>query len=498
MYVSATPMTLASSGSGTASKDRDAMRHFPLFLDLRDRPVLVVGGGEAAARKAVALAETGARVTILAERPCADAQALTDTGRVALLRRGFRKADAPGNALIVSATDSAGEDASVSAAARAAGVPVNVVDRPALCTFLWPAIVDRDPVTVAIGSAGAAPLLARSVRAHIEAMLPSRLGALARFAEEFRGAVKATRTSGRARRRFWERFFDGPVAISVLAGDERGAREQMLSLLNRHDDAADRETGVVHLVGAGPGDPDLLTIKALRLLQEADVVVHDRLIGPAILDYARRDAERIDVGKAPGRRARTQAQINDLLLCLAQAGKRVVRLKGGDPFVFGRGGEERAHLVQHGVRVEVVPGITAVTGCAASAGIPLTRRGTSQALTILTARGRDDSEPEIDWRACARDGQTLAVYMGAAAAGRIATKLIAHGRDPETPTAILARGTLADEQVRAGPLRDLERMARATGRGPMLILIGEVVRESDAWATREITIAAVDRAGGRA
>jgi len=342
------------------------MRHFPLFLDVRGRPVLVVGGGDAAARKAAVLAGAGARVRVIAVEPATEMAMLARDGRVSLLRREFRKTDAPGNALIVAATGCASPDAAVSQAARAAGVPVNVVDRPELCTFLWPAIVDRDPVTVAIGSAGTSPVLARSVRARIEAMLPARLGRLALFAEDFRAAVKATRATGAGRRRFWERFFAGPTAGAVLAGDEQAAREQMLALINRRDDTA-AEPGIVYLVGAGPGDPELLTIKAMRLLQEADVIVRDRVVGAAILDYARRDAERIDVGEAPGSHARTQEQINALLLRLAREGGRVVRLKGGDPFVFGRGGEERAHLLRHGVRVELVPGITAATGCAAAA-----------------------------------------------------------------------------------------------------------------------------------
>ncbi|HYN39817.1 MAG TPA: siroheme synthase CysG, partial [Rhodospirillales bacterium] len=370
------------------------MRLFPLFLDIAGRDVLVVGGGAAAARKALVLAGCGARVCVVTERPDGELRDAAALGRLRLMSRAFAADDVAGRVLVVSATDDPDLDAAVSATAQARAIPVNVVDRPALCTFVWPAIVDRDPLTIAVTSAGAAPVLARSVRARIEAMLPANLGRLARFADDFRTAVKATRRSGTARRRFWERFFDGPIAAQVLAGDERGARERMLASINRRDEGA-AEGGLVTLVGAGPGDPELLTLKALRALQQADVIVHDRLVGPLVLDYARRDADRIDVGKAPGRHAVTQGAINALLLHHARAGARVVRLKGGDPFVFGRGGEERDFLLRHGVRVEVVPGITAATGCAAAAGIPLTLRGEARTLNIVTAHA-ENGEAVLD------------------------------------------------------------------------------------------------------
>ncbi len=453
------------------------MRFFPLFLDLDGRDVLVVGGGAAALRKALVLADCGARVSISEPYPGAELEAAA--GRLRLLRRPFRPGDANGKALVVSATGDAVRDAAVFAAARERDVPVNVVDRPELCTFVWPAIVDRDPLTVAITSGGAAPVLARGVRARIDAVLPPALGALARFADRFRGAVKATRPAARARRRFWEHFFAGPIADQILAGDERGAGERMLAVVNRRDEEG-TEAGIVHLVGAGPGDPELLTLKALRLLQLADVIVHDRLIGPRILDYARRDADLIDVGKAPGHHAVPQVQINALLLDHARAGARVVRLKGGDPFVFGRGGEELAFLRDHGIAVEVVPGITAAAGCAAAAGIPLTLRGQAQALSIVTAQARD-GEAEQDWLALAGDGRTLCVYMGAAAAARIAVRLIGAGRDPATPAAVIVNGTLPTQRLAVGPLHDLGLLAAEAGPGPALIMIGDVVREAGAW-----------------
>ena len=459
------------------------MRYFPLFLDLRERAVLVVGGGAAAARKADALAEAGAHVEALAEEPCRELRLMAERGKVQLHRRGFHGDDVAGKVLVVAAGVSEALDAAVSAAAQRAGIPVNVVDRPSLCTFIWPAVVDRDPITVAVTSSGTMPVLARTVRARIEALLPANLGRLARFAEDFRDAVKATRPTGAGRRRFWERFLDGPVADTVLAGDERRAREQMLALINRRDETA-AEGGIVYLVGAGPGDPELLTLRALRLLQEADVIVHDRLVGPRLLDYARRDAERIYVGKARGAHALSQSEINRLLADQARAGHRVVRLKGGDPFVFGRGGEERDHLLRQGIQVEVVPGITAALGCAAAAGIPLTHRDHAQALTVVTAQGKDGEDPALDWRALARDRQTLAIYMGGSAAGQIAGNLIAHGRDAQAPAAVIVNGTLPNQRVEVGALQDLAAMAQRVGSGPALILIGEAVRQADAWAAR--------------
>ncbi|MBK8175346.1 MAG: uroporphyrinogen-III C-methyltransferase [Rhodospirillales bacterium] len=449
------------------------MQYFPLFLSLRDRRVLVVGGGGAAERKAAMLADAGALVTFLVSphSPVANGH-----GRV--IERTFVDADIAGAALVVVDCGDPALAARISAAAQVAGVPVNVVDQPELCTFVWPAIIDRDPITVAVTSAGASPVLARSVRARIEALLPANLGRLARFADNFRGAVKATRRTGGQRRRFWERFFSGPVAAAVLSGADSAARERMLALINRPDDVAG-EVGSVALVGAGPGDPDLLTLKALRALQEADVIVHDRLIGPRILDYGRRDAERIDVGKAPGCQAMPQDAINALLASLAGSGRRVVRLKGGDPFIFARGGEERDHLTRLGISVEVIPGVTAAVAAAATTGIPLTHRDDAQAVTLMTAQGRH-GEPDHDWQDLARNRHTLAVYMGAAKAGALARRLVAAGRDPQTPAAAIAEVSGEGQRVAVGALSELARLVRQVEPGPVMILIGEVVRHADA------------------
>ena len=339
------------------------MRYFPAFLDLKDRPCLVVGGGAPAVRKARLLVKAGARVIMVAPRAGPEAEDLAAQGALRLVRRGFVAGDVGGRAAVVSATGLGEVDARVAEAARAAGVPVNVVDRPGLSSFVVPAIVERGPVVIGISSGGTSPVLARRLRARIEALLPARLGHLARFAESFRASVRAVIPDPVQRHRFWSRVFDGAVAADVLAGREAAARERMLGLVNRPGAAGAPEgpEGVVHIVGTGPGDPDLLTLKALRLMERAEVVVYDRLVAPEILNYLRRDAERITVGEAQGTQAGTQDQINALLCAQARAGRRVLRLTGGDPLVFGRGGEELAYLRRHGVRVEVVPGVTAAT-----------------------------------------------------------------------------------------------------------------------------------------
>ena len=461
------------------------MEHLPVFLDVRGKRALVVGAGTVAARKARLLVKVGARAVVITaaaqgERECDELEAMAERAEVALLRRDFRRADLDECVLVFVATDRQDLQVTVADAARSAGIPVNVVDNKQLCTFIMPAIVDRDPITVAVSSAGTAPVLARSIRERIEAMLPPNLGRLARFAERFRGAVKANFESVGARRRFWEGFFSGPVAASVLEGEELRAGEQMLAAVNRPDRLDSR--GIVFIVGAGPGSPDLLTLRALRLMQEADVIVHDRLVSAAILEYARRDSERIDVGKAKGAHACSQDTINAILLREARAGRRVVRLKGGDPFIFGRGGEERDFLMREGISVEVVPGITAATGCAAAAGIPLTHRDHAHAMTVVTGHGRD-GEPDVDWAALARLRQTLVVYMGTSIAGQIAGRLISHGMNPATPVAVIANGTRPEQAVRVGQLSRLGSLAASLDRGaPAVLVIGEATRKADAWA----------------
>ncbi len=470
------------------------MQHFPIFLDVKGKPALVVGGNDSAARKARLLVDAGARTIVVTaaapgESGCDELETMAARGELELARRAFTGSDLDGCALVFVAAEQRDLQIAVAETARSAGIPVNVVDNKRLCTFIMPAIVDRDPVTVAVSSAGTAPVLARSIRERIEAMLPPNLGRLARFAGRFRAAVQANFPSGTARRRFWERFFTGPLAAGILDGDEVGASERMLADVNRPDRLDSR--GMVFIVGAGPGNPDLLTLRALRLMQEADVIVHDRLVPAAILGYARRDCTRIDVGKAKGAHGCGQNAINEILLREARAGRRVVRLKGGDPLIFGRGGEERDFLVAHGIPVEVVPGITAASGCAAATGIPLTHRDHAHAITLATGHGRD-GEPDLDWAALARMRQTLVIYMGATVAEKVAQRLMAHGMDPGTPVAVVVNGTRPDQNVHTGRLSELGGLAAACARGaPAILVIGDVAGKADAWIDDVSQIAAI-------
>jgi len=454
------------------------VNYFPAFFDLKDRRVLIVGGGELAARRLRLLRKAGARVTIVAPRVIEEIGAAIADGAVAAIRRGFVAGDITGHTVAFAATGLGEVDERVAEAARSAGVPVNVTDRADLSSFIVPAIVERDPVVIGISTGGTAPVLASRVRESIERLLPSRLGRLAEFANSFRRGVRGTRPDNAARFRFWDHFFDGPIAAQLLAGDEQGARERMLTLVNSRP-ANDVPQGSVAIVGAGPGDPDLLTLRALRLIQRAEVVIYDKLVGSAVLDLVRRDSVRIYVGKSAGNHSKTQDEINALIAEHADAGHRVVRLKGGDPFIFGRGGEEVEYLRQRGIAVELVPGITAALGCAAAVGIPLTHRDHAQAVTLVTGHGKD-GEPELDWATLAKLNQTLAIYMGVGNAGSIAEQLIRHGLDAATPVAVIENGTLENQRAVYGRLSGLGFLARQSGiRGPALIVIGRVVALAD-------------------
>lgn len=457
------------------------MDYLPLFIDLRGRPVLVVGGSAVAARRIELLLRAGAVVRVVAVSVSAEVEDLVRAGRVQLEPRAFTPGDVAGTTAVFGAIGEPVAEAAVAAAARAATIPVNIVDRPDLSTFILPAIVDRDPVLIAISSGGAAPVLARSLRAQLESLLPARLGALARFAQRFRSTAHTVIASSILRRRFWEQVFGSAVAEAVLSGDEAAAHTGMVRLLNRSGrDAA----GVVYLVGTGPGDPDLLTFRALRLMQQADVVLHDELIGPDILDRVRRDAERIYVGKRKGRHSLSQDEINALMLREARAGRRVLRLKGGDPFVFGRGGEEMDYLRRHGIEVVAVPGITAALGALAAAGIPLTHRDHASAVTFVTGHTRDGG-PEVDWDDLARGDRTLVVYMGLSNAGAIAERLLRAGLDARTPVAIIQNGTRADQRVSTGALSGLGVLADShAGQGPALLVIGSVAAFAAASETQ--------------
>ncbi|MEO1190404.1 MAG: siroheme synthase CysG [Pseudomonadota bacterium] len=462
------------------------MRYLPLFFDLAGRRALVVGGDAVAARKIRLLLRAEASVCVLAPKLCAELEHLLEEGRITQARRDFSPEALTDCALVVVAD--AAQGPRVAATAKAAGVPVNVVDTPALCTVVLPGIVDRDPVIVAIGSAGSAPVLVRRLREKIEAFLPSRLGRLARFASAFRGAIAAKQGDPDVRRRLWEEVLDGPIAADVLAGREQEASAAMLRLVNSAE--LPPRTGQVALVGVGPGDPDLLTLRALRRLQDADLVVHDALIGPDLMESVRRDAERIPVGKRKGAHSVSQAEILEILRREASAGRRVVRLKGGDPFLFGRGGEELLYLRRHGIAVEVVPGITAALGAAATAEIPLTHRGLAQSLTFITGHGAEGAAPDLD-PALLRSGGTLAIYMGLSVADQLAARIQAAGRPADTPVAVIERASWPDQRNHYGRLGELGVLVRERKvQGPALLLVGAVTalgREAPSLSERALT-----------
>ena len=447
------------------------MDYFPAFLDLSGRPCLVAGGGSVALRKLRLLISAGARVTAVAPHFSDEFAEFAAANDVGLIEREFRGSDVDGNWLVVSATGNASVERAVFEAASAAGIFCNCVDDIGNCSYITPAIVDRGSIVVAVSSGGAAPVLARKVREQIEAALPARLGRLAELARRWRRRVSGHLTTLLERRRFWESVFDGPAATRALAGDVSGAEAEMSKLLRT---SGVSQTGEAWLVGAGPGDPGLLTLRALQILQQADVIVHDRLVSDEVLALARRDSDRISVGKTPGCRKNNQEYINDLLVSLVASGKRVCRLKGGDPFIFGRGGEEAEALADAGLPYEVVPGITAAAGCAAAAGIPLTHRKASQSVAFITAHGRD-SEENLDWASLARDRQTLAFYMAVRRFPVLMNKLIDNGRAPSTPIAIIEKGTTPEQRVIRGTLGQLTLIAEAHQiEAPAMLVVGEV------------------------
>lgn len=456
------------------------MDYLPLFHDLKGRLVLVVGGGEVALRKARLLADAGACVRVVAPSIDQSLVALVAESGGESRARNYTADDLHGCVLAIAATDSEPTNAQVSADARTIGIPVNVVDAPELCSVIFPAIVDRSPLMIAVSSGGDAPVLARLMRARIETWIPAAYGQLAGLARRYRARVKARFANVQQRRIFWEEVFQGPIAEQALSGRQAQAEQLLEEKL-----AGDREQllGEVYLVGAGPGDPDLLTFRALRLMQQADVVLYDRLVAPAILELCRRDADRIYVGKQRANHALPQEQINQQLVALAKQGKRVLRLKGGDPFIFGRGGEEIEELAANGVPFQVVPGITAASGCAAYAGIPLTHRDHAQSVRFVTGHLKDGS-CDLPWAELAAPAQTLVFYMGLVGLPVICEQLIAHGRAASTPAALVQQGTTRNQRVFAATLADLpERVATEQVQAPTLLIVGEVVqlREKLAW-----------------
>jgi uroporphyrin-III C-methyltransferase/precorrin-2 dehydrogenase/sirohydrochlorin ferrochelatase len=445
---------------------------FPLFADLRDRPVLVVGGGAIAARKIEGLLAAGARVRVGALELEPGLRSLADSRRIFHRSGQFQPAWLDGAWLVVAATDDATVNRAVAQAASERRLLVNVVDDAELSSFHMPALVQRGPVQVAISSGGGAPMLARRLREQFETLLDESLGALAELLTRQRERIRACLPATGERRRWFDRLLNGPVPALLRRGQADAAEQALLDALSRVSDS--RGIGSVALVGAGPGDPGLLTLRALRLLNEADVILHDRLVGAGILKLARRDAVLLDIGKQAGGHSTSQDRINALMLEHARAGQRVVRLKGGDPFVFGRGGEELEFLEAHGIAFEVVPGITAALACAAHTGIPLTHREHAQSVRFVTAHCRDSLD-RLDWQALAQERQTLAVYMGVAGLDRMRSRLLAHGRAPATPFALIENGSRPEQRVILGTLAELPDRARAEAvQSPALLILGEV------------------------
>ena len=449
------------------------MDYFPVFLDVKQRICLLVGGGEIATRKGRLLARAGARLRVVAPDISQELQQLALDGGGELLQRDYQPNDLDACVLVVAATDDEAINARISADAQARHLPVNVVDSPALCSFITPAIVDRSPLVVAISSGGAAPVLARLLREKLETLIPTGYGHLAQLASRWRERVKQT-FNGDARRRFWEKALQGPVAERIFSGQHEQAEQWMTDALAQPDAVA--QYGEVYLVGGGPGDPELLTLRALRLMQQADVVLYDRLVSEPVLDLVRRDAERIYVGKRRSEHSMPQQNINELLLNLALEGKRVLRLKGGDPFIFGRGGEEIELLAERGIPFQVVPGITAASGCAAYAGIPLTHRDYAQSVRFVAGHLKTH-QPNPNWPELALPAQTLVIYMGLMGLAEICQSLLKHGRAPDTPVALVEKGTTPNQRVLVADLSSIaDLVAQSDVHGPTLLIVGEVVR----------------------
>lgn len=451
------------------------MDYLPLFFDLRGKSVLLVGGGIIALRKARLLKKAGARIAVVAPEVLEELAALVVDGGGAVLREPYNNTHLEDVVLVISATDVIEVNRQVAEDCHSRRLPVNVVDNPAMCSVIMPAIVDRSPLVIGISSGGEAPVLSRIVRAKLESVIPAAYGRLAQFASRLRDRVKQHFPEGDSRRRFWENALNGPAGELALAGDLDGAEAKLMKELANPLDRG----GEVYLVGAGPGDPDLLTFKALRLMQQAEVVLYDRLVTEPILDLVRRDAERIYVGKKRADHTLEQTQINQLLVDLAQQGKRVLRLKGGDPFIFGRGGEEIELLAQHNIPFQVVPGITAASGCACYAGIPLTHRDYAQSVRFVTGHLKDDT-CNLSWNELVGDDQTLVFYMGLASLHEICGKLIAHGKSPSTPAALIEQGTTARQRVHVETLVSLPAyVANNRVHAPTLLIVGGVVSLHD-------------------
>jgi uroporphyrinogen-III C-methyltransferase (EC 2.1.1.107)/precorrin-2 dehydrogenase (EC 1.3.1.76) len=449
------------------------MNYLPIFIDIKQQPCLVVGGGDIALRKINLLLKANAAITCVSKECCDGIEELVKDNKITRIEKAFEATDINAQVLIVSATDDSGLNAQVSELAKAANIPVNVVDSPDLCSFIMPSIVDRSPIVIAISSAGKAPVLARLIRAKLESTIPHAYGKLAELAGNFRDQVKAKFNNIEDRRYFWEKTFSGIVAEKVFSGKVDEAKADLQAQL---DGSRDSGVGEVYLVGGGPGDPDLLTFKALRLMQQADVILYDRLVSDGVMELVRRDAELIYVGKERDNHAVPQGDINQLLVDLAKQGRRVCRLKGGDPFIFGRGGEEIETLAENNIPFQVVPGITAASGCSAYSGIPLTHRDYSQSCRFVTGHLKDGSM-NLPWDELAVEQQTIVFYMALVGARHLSEQLISHGMRGDMPVALVEKGTTPDHQVYVTTLAGLpDLVENTTIHAPTLIIVGEVVK----------------------
>ena len=454
------------------------MDYFPLFLDARKLNVLIVGAGEVAARKLELIMKTPATITVVAPWVCDTVKQLVQNEKVTLIEREFENSDLTHKDMVFIATDKGDVNQHIHDLARANKVLVNVVDNTPLCQFITPSIVDRSPIVIAMSSGGVAPVLLRYLRQKLETVLPANLSRLGAFSEKFREKVKQTLNGVTARRYFWEDVLDGDIAEMVEKGQDSKADDAFELALQAA--AQDKKVeGQVYLVGAGPGDPDLLTFRALRLMQKADVVVYDRLVSPQILELVRRDAEKIYVGKAKSNHTLPQDDINQLMVDEAKKGNRVVRLKGGDPFIFGRGGEEIQTLIQHGIDFQVVPGITAASGASSYAGIPLTHRDHAQSVVFATGHLKNGTI-DLNWPALVQKNQTAVFYMGLTGLPIICEKLIEHRLDANTPIALVQSATTEKQAVLTGTLSNIvAKQEEAQLQPPTLIIVGSVVSLRD-------------------
>lgn len=450
------------------------MDYLPIFLNVDDRKCLVVGGGKVATRKVTLLKRAGAQITLVSPQLCDELHAQLEQGGITHVAREFQDEDLGDCVLVIAATDAKAVNRRISELANAQRIPVNAVDSPDLCSFIMPSIIDRSPVQIAVSTGGASPVLARLLRSRLESFIPAAYGRLAQLVDDYRERVKQRFKVPDQRRYFWENILQGRVAELLFAGHEEKARIALQEAID-DTDAHYNDPGEVYLVGAGPGDPDLITFRALRLMQQADVVVYDRLVSEPVLDMVRRDAEMIYAGKARDQHTLSQESINQLLVRLAKEGKRVLRLKGGDPFIFGRGGEEIETLAEQGIPFQVVPGITAASGCASYAGIPLTHRDYAQSCIFVTGHLKDGSV-DLDWEKLAKPAQTIVFYMGLHSIPAISRELVAHGLPETTPVALVQQGTTRKQRVyieTLGSMQDLNQ--REELKPPTIIIVGDVV-----------------------